>query len=64
MRTLKAEQIKATEISEVMAEIESNHLEFAQAVSGELGWAIQDAIEAIAAQIVTTGEDYVLEDAE
>lgn len=61
MKTLKTNQIEATEIGEAIEEIEKNHNEFAQYVAQKNNWAIGDAIEVIATHIVINDEDYVEE---
>jgi ClpP class serine protease len=61
MKTLKSNQIEATEIREAMKEIEEKHNEFAQYVAQKNNWAIGDAIEAIATYIVVNDDDYVAE---
>ena len=56
--TLKASDIKSNDIRGAMREIESKYKSFAEEVARKKGWAIGDAIEAIASFIVYKDEDY------
>ena len=55
---LKASDIKSDDIRGAMREIESKYKNFAEEVARKKGWAIGDAIEAIASFIIYNDEDY------
>lgn len=58
--TLKASDIKSDDIRGAMREIESKYKSFAEEVARKKGWAIGDAIEAVASFIVYEDKDYTI----
>ncbi len=58
--TLKANEIKSTDIRGAIKEIELKHSAFAAEVARKRGWAIGDAIEAIATHIIYNDTDYTI----